>query len=184
MDQRQILKIGITIILGLILIFLVNKYYLSNNDTENFIDSDVVDEEDNLQQSISEEGNNYSVQPSENIGENLTFDKVEENNMNMGNQQPNDCFPRDKLTPEDLLPGDSNSQWAKVNPSGQGELKDQNFLDAGYHVGVNTVGQTLRNANLQIRSEPPNPQVKVSPWLQTTIEPDTNRQPTEIGGCQ
>ena len=44
--------------------------------------------------------------------------------------------------------------------------------------------QVLRNANLQLRSEPPNPQVKVSPWLQTTIETDTNRRPLEIGGCQ
>ena len=76
-----------------------------------------------------------------------------------------------------------NSKWAQVNPVGQGELGDQNFLNAGYHVGVNTVGQTLRNANLQIRSEPPNPQLKVSPWLQSTIEPDTNRKPMEIGGC-
>ena len=52
------------------------------------------------------------------------------------------------------------------------------------NVGVNTVGQTLRNANRQLRSEPPNPQVKVSPWLQTTIEADTNRRPLEIGGCE
>ena len=49
---------------------------------------------------------------------------------------------------------------------------------------MNTVGQTLRNANYQLRSEPPNPQVKVSPWQQTTIEPDTNRRPMEIGGCE
>jgi hypothetical protein len=52
-----------------------------------------------------------------------------------------------------------------------------------HHIGVNTVGQTLRNANRQLRSEPPNPQVKVSPFLQTTIGPDTNRKPLEIGGC-
>ena len=101
-----------------------------------------------------------------------------------GNQYPKDCYPKDQLTPAELLPGDANSKWAQVNPAGQGELGDQNFLDAGYHVGVNTVGQTLRNANLQLRSEPPNPQVKVSPWLQSTIEPDTNRKPMEIGGCE
>ena len=67
-------------------------------------------------------------------------------------------------------------------PAGQGSVGDQNFLNAGFHVGINTVGQTLRNANLQLRSEPPNPQVKVSPWLQSTIEPDTNGKPMEIGG--
>ena len=98
--------------------------------------------------------------------------------------RPADCFPKDQLTPGELLPGDANSKWSESVPTGQGELSDQNFLTAGYHVGVNTVGQTLRNANRQIRSEPPNPQVKVSPWLQTTIETDTNRRPLEIGGCE
>ena len=98
--------------------------------------------------------------------------------------RPSDCFPKDQLTPGELLPGDANSKWSETVPTGQGELSDQNFLTAGYHVGVNTVGQTLRNANRQIRSEPPNPQVKVSPWLQTTIETDTNRRPLEIGGCE
>lgn len=95
------------------------------------------------------------------------------------------CFPKDKLTAEDLLPKDSaNSKWSQVNPAGQGDLKDLQFLNAGYHVGINTVGNTLRNPNLQIRSEPPNPQTKVSPWNQTTIESDFNRRPLEIGGCE
>ena len=69
----------------------------------------------------------------------------------------------------------------QVVPNGQGNLGDQNFLNAGHHVGINTVGQSLRNANLQLRSEPANPQLKVSPWLQTTIEPDINRRAMEIG---
>ena len=94
---------------------------------------------------------------------------------------PADCFPKDQLKPSELLPGDANSKWAQVNPVGQGELKDVNFLEAGYHVGVNTVGQSLRNANRQLRSEPLNPQTKVSPWNQTTIEADINRRPLEIG---
>ena len=101
-----------------------------------------------------------------------------------GNQLPNDCYPKDQLTPGELLPQDPNSKWSQVNPAGQGGLENQNFLNAGHHVGMNTVGQTLRNANYQLRSEPPNPQVKVSPWQQTTIEPDTNRRPMEIGGCE
>lgn len=101
-----------------------------------------------------------------------------------GEKLPNDCFPKDKLTANDLLPKDAaNSKWAQVNPAGQGDLKDKNFLNAGFHVGINTVGTSLRNANRSIRSEPPNPQVKVSPWNQTTIEADLNRRPLEIGGC-
>ena len=94
------------------------------------------------------------------------------------------CLPKDQLMPQELLPQDSESnQWSLANPQGSGTLKDKNFLQAGYHVGINTVGQTLRNANMQLRSDPPNPQVQVSPWQQTTINPDTNRKPMEIGGC-
>lgn len=82
------------------------------------------------------------------------------------------CFPRDRLTSDDLLPQGANSKWAKVNPAGAGNIFDQNFLNAGHHIGVNTVGQSLRNANRQLRHEPPNPQVPVSPWQISTIEPD------------
>ena len=93
---------------------------------------------------------------------------------------PEACFPKDILNASELLPKDTDSAWAQNVPAGNGELKDQNFLNAGYHIGVNTVGQSLRNANRQLRSEPINPQVKVSPWLQSTIEPDVNRRPLEI----
>lgn len=93
------------------------------------------------------------------------------------------CFPRDRLTADDLLPKDAaNSKWAQLNPAGQGDVRDQNFLTAGYHVGVNTTGSSKRNANLQLRSEPINPQVVVSPWMQSTIEPNVFQRPLEIGG--
>lgn len=93
------------------------------------------------------------------------------------------CFPRDRLTADDLLPRDaSNSRWAQMNPAGQGDVRDQNFLTAGYHSGVNTVGSSMRNANLQIRSEPANPQLAVSPWNISTITPDNLRKPLEIAG--
>jgi len=93
------------------------------------------------------------------------------------------CFPKEQLMPAELLPQDNSSLWAQVNPQGVGTLKDRNFLQACNNIGINTVGSTMRNANLQVRSEPPCPQVPVSPWLNSTIEPDTNRKPLEIGGC-
>jgi hypothetical protein len=95
-------------------------------------------------------------------------------------QPPAGCYPRDQLTPSELLPKDPNSVWAQQNPMGTGSLKGKNFLSAGALIGVNTVGQSLRNANYQIRSEPPNPQVPVSVFNQTTIEPDVNRRTLEI----
>ena len=70
-------------------------------------------------------------------------------------------------------------QFNKEQPTGEGILKGVNFLDAGFHVGVNSVGQSLRNANLNLRAEPPNPRVNVSPWMNTTIGPDLSRQPLD-----
>lgn len=100
---------------------------------------------------------------------------------NFGNAEPPaGCYPRDQLTPSELLPKDPNSVWAQQNPMGTGSLKGKNFLSAGALIGVNTVGQSLRNANYQLRSEPPNPQVPVSVFNQTTIEPDINRRTLEI----
>ncbi len=94
---------------------------------------------------------------------------------------PSSCSKPNVQNPAELLPKDTNSQWAQLNPSGKGELANINLLKAGYHIGIDTIGQTLRNANLQIRSEPPNPQLSVGPWNQSTIEPDFMRPPLEIG---
>lgn len=81
----------------------------------------------------------------------------------------------------DLLPVDNNNQWSQLSPAGAGELQGINLLKSGYHIGIDTIGQTLRNANLQIRSEPPNPQINVGPWNQSTISPDLMRVPLELG---
>jgi hypothetical protein len=95
---------------------------------------------------------------------------------------PPSCSPNSSnQNPADLLPKDTNSQWAQLNPAGKGDLANINLLKAGYHIGIDTVGQTLRNANLQIRSEPPNPQINVGPWNLSTIEPDFLRPPLELG---
>lgn len=96
-------------------------------------------------------------------------------------EAPAGCYPRDQLTPSELLPKDMQSVWAEQNPMGSGSLKGKSFLSAGSLIGVNTVGQSMRNANLQVRSEPPNPQIAVSIFNQSTITPDVSHRPLEIG---
>jgi len=97
-----------------------------------------------------------------------------------GATSPADAFPADRLKPEDLLPKDAaNSKWAQANPAGQGDIKDQNFLTAGYHIGFNTQGNSLRNASHDLRSTPPNPRYTVSIWQQSDIQPDLGRRPLE-----
>jgi len=95
------------------------------------------------------------------------------------------CASRPVTNPADLLPSDANSEWAKLNPRASGDFQNVNLLRAGYWTGIDTVGSSLRNANLQVRSEPPNPTNNVSIWNNTTIAPDLMRTPLEIGqGCQ
>lgn len=92
---------------------------------------------------------------------------------------PTNCFPRDKLTAEDLLPKDSaNSKWAQVAPSNE---DNKNFLTAGHMVGIDTIGQSMRNANYQLRSDIPIARFAVGPWNQSTIEFDSSRRFFEIG---
>ena len=77
------------------------------------------------------------------------------------------------LSSAELLPkGEMGASWAEVNPAGMSDLKGQNFLDAGYHTNtvIAGVAQTNRNASWDVRSEQPNPQAAVGPFLNTTIE--------------
>lgn len=212
MERRDMINIGLVILAGFLLVWLYRNYskpktesksqeqfYVDANGdvqslpsmlngtsaTESEMSGDMETSESPMMEGFQ---GGMSVQPSETLGANevyspIAFAGTGEYGLS-GNQFPKDCFPKDQLTPAELLPGNANSKWAQSVPSTQGELGDQQFLAVGFHVGVNTVGQTLRNANRQLRSEPPNPQVKVSPWLQTTIEPDSNRRPLEIGGCE
>jgi hypothetical protein len=124
--------------------------------------------------------NGASVQPAMPHGQNEVYSSANGIQTSMPGA-PSTCNTANIQNPSELLPKDQNSQWAQLNPSGKGELANVNLLRAGYHIGIDTIGQSLRNANLQIRSEPPNPQLYVGPWNQTTIEPDFMRPPLEIG---
>ena len=89
------------------------------------------------------------------------------------------------LSSSELLPnGKIGADWAAVNPVGADDLKGQNFLQAGYHSNINIVGiaQTKRNQSYDIRSELPNPQSKVGPFLNTTIDPDPFKMSRSLEG--
>jgi len=94
---------------------------------------------------------------------------------------PTNCENKLTTNPSDLLPKGGNNQWGALNPGGGDDLSQVNLLKAGHHMGIDTVGSSLRNSNLQVRSEPPNPQTQVSPWGNSTISPDLMRIPLELG---
>lgn len=86
------------------------------------------------------------------------------------------------ISPEDLLPkSDVAADFEKQFPVGADDLTSKNFLTAGFNAGINTVSSSLRNANLQLRSDPYIPPKDITPFNQTTLTPDLNRKSFEIG---
>ena len=77
-----------------------------------------------------------------------------------------------------LLPKDREG-WGEMAPMGEvtDGLEGMGFINNG----TRGEGQNLRNANLQIRSEPANPVGGTGPWMNSTIQPDKLRRQLEIG---
>ena len=71
-----------------------------------------------------------------------------------------------------LLPREIASQEDFGQFAPEDILKGQNFLDPRQQIGIpETIGGTLRNANQQVRAEPPNPKQPYV-WNNSTIVPD------------
>ena len=81
--------------------------------------------------------------------------------MNSGVGLASSLLPREMASQEDF------SQFAPDDI-----LKGQNFLDPRAQIGMpETIGGSLRNANQQLRADPPNPK-KSYDWNNSTIVPD------------
>jgi hypothetical protein len=66
-----------------------------------------------------------------------------------------------------------NNDWFEVIPEAI-SVKNRHLINVSKPIGINTIGTSLRNASWDIRGAPQNPKFVISPWLQSTIEPDTN----------
>jgi hypothetical protein len=81
-----------------------------------------------------------------------------------------------------LLPRDVAAQEDFGEFAPDDILKGQNYLNPRALIGYpETVGGALRNANQQIRSEPPNPRNPVTIFNTSTIVPDQMRPAFELG---
>jgi len=81
-----------------------------------------------------------------------------------------------KFNSGELLPKEVNNVWFETDFShAQVNVDDSNLVVTDrYIVGVNTVGQSLKNPSYDLRAAPACPKFTVSPWQQSTIEPDFN----------
>lgn len=166
------------LLLGIVAVAIALSIYSSKKSTiMDMMTTNSKEKEANaVHQAVQEETN---VRPSAPLGENEEYARVQ--GLQSRDAGMKNCSKQAMQDPASLLPKDENSEWARLNPSGNGTLDNVNLLKSGYHIGIDTIGNTLRNANLQVRSEPANPQVNVGPWNNTTIAPDLMRVPLEIG---
>lgn len=89
-----------------------------------------------------------------------------------------------KRTPEDvedlfdvhkMLPQEIEEDWFDTVPlQHTKKIKGTQLVHPKVHMGVNTIGSSLRNGTHDIRGDIPNPKIRVSIFNNSTIEPDTN----------
>jgi hypothetical protein len=84
-----------------------------------------------------------------------------------------------KYDAKDFLPKEVNNQWFDTDFSqAKFNVNDDKLINTErYVIGVNTVGQSLKNASYDIRGTIPNPKFTVSPWNNSTYEADYNLKP-------
>ena len=181
-NLQKSIKAHHLLILGLVVAFIAVAIYSSHKSTI----VDMMSTQNKVQDSKTYANkvhdavqSDTNVKPSAPLGDNEEYARV--NGLKSRDAGLTNCTKQGMQDPSSLLPKDENSEWARLNPSGNGSLENVNLLKSGYHIGIDTIGNTLRNANLQVRSEPANPQLNVGPWNNTTIAPDLMRVPLEIG---
>ncbi len=92
---------------------------------------------------------------------------------------------RDTVQPADLLPPDLNSQWSQDNNlSSLSGMRMPNIMTPEFLSGTNTIGQSLKNPNLQLRADPVIQRVNTGPWNQPTIDNDAIRVSLDIGRAE
>lgn len=84
-----------------------------------------------------------------------------------------DCNPEDLFDVNKYLPQEVNDDWYEVMPEPV-SVKNRHLINVTKPIGINTIGTSLRNSAYDLRGSPACPKFVVSPWLQSSIEPDSN----------
>ena len=80
---------------------------------------------------------------------------------------------KDKFDPKSLLPSEKSADWFD-DPYESTSVKATHLINIFRPVGVNTIQTTLKNASHDLRGTDPNPKYPVSPWMNSSYEPDSN----------
>lgn len=90
---------------------------------------------------------------------------------NSKDESPNDIYDVEKLLPKEI-----KKDWFETTPEPI-KVKDRHLITSTRPVGINTIGTTKKYASHDLRGVPYCPKDVISPWLQSSAEPDTNIKP-------
>ena len=70
-----------------------------------------------------------------------------------------------------LLPGETNKDWFEVMPDPI-KIKNRHLVNVVKPIGLDTVGSSKKNMSRDIRGDVLNPKRIISPWMNSSIDPD------------
>jgi len=85
-----------------------------------------------------------------------------------------DILPMDLLPKSDVPVGEG-----ELTPTS--DLSARNYLVSSNNFGIDTVGSSMKNANLGLRSDPYIPNKEVGPWGNSSITPNNFQRSLDIG---
>lgn len=156
---------------------LASQYKINNNDDDDgsFSPSDPLSENYGI-------FNNYVKKKQLNLKKmekpfsknkntkNNTFSYKKQKFMTKTPDDVADLFDVDKMLPQEV-----DHDWFDIEPLQSTQtINNDNLINPKIHIGVNTVGSSLKNPSHDIRGDIPNPKITTSPWNNSSIEPDTN----------
>ena len=174
----------------------------SDNDTENKSEINIhskqnINEDELAKQVLDESENNMGTSKNNILPKESTFNyKANDEDKSAGadfdiafdKPIPNDVktdvidLNRNNVknyNAKDYLPKEINDDWFNTDFSqAKYNINDDKLINTEkYIIGINTVGQSLKNASYDIRGSINVPKFSVSPWNNSTTEADYNIKP-------
>jgi hypothetical protein len=175
----------------IIIIIISIIYFLNKNDVqplngplENYQNTNYEQERinngSNIENDILDEFSNTvtasdpMMKPYKNIDDNLESDPREfvYKKKKFIKRTPDDV--KDLFDIEKMLPQEIEDDWFDVEPLRTTKRIKGNLLHPKYLIGVDTIRSSKKNSTHDIRGDIPTPKICISPWNNSTIEPDNN----------
>jgi len=121
----------------------------------------------------SQSAENDKFLPNDEAGTGFAVFRTTKQDTCGGNQ---DCSPEDLYDVQKYLPQEVNDDWFELVPEAI-SVKNRHLINITKPIGVNTIGSSKKNASYDLRGAPSCPKYVVSPFLNSSIEPDNNLKP-------